>query len=244
MTRAARPVSKAAGNRGIILALSVALMFLVITTPAFAHHPGAKLDQIMGSKEKYFQAIDRKAPDFTLRNSDGRTVKLSDFRDRIIILNFIYTKCPDVCPLHAEKIAEIQSMINTTPMRDLVKFITITTDPKNDSLEVLKAYGPIHGLDQSNWSFLTTGSSQRNDATRKLAESYGHRFVKTADGYQTHGIITHIIDQGGRWAANFHGLRFEPVNMALYINGLTNKRLPTEKMGAKTFWDRIKGFFQ
>lgn len=200
----------------------VALALLTIAAPSYAHHPGENLDAVMGSKEKFFQAIDRAAPDFSLRNADDKTVKLSDFQDKIVVLNFVYTSCPDICPLHAEKIAEVQGLINSTPMRDLVQFITVTTDPKNDTVEALKSYGPTHGLEPSNWSFLTTRPNQRNDETRKLAEAYGHKFVKTDNGYQAHGVVTHIIDRGGRWAANFHGLRFAPVNMVLYINGLTN----------------------
>uniref|UniRef100_UPI0013D81A57 SCO family protein n=2 Tax=Pseudomonadota TaxID=1224 RepID=UPI0013D81A57 len=73
-----------------------------------------------------------------------------------VVLHFIYTSCPDVCPLHAEKIAEIQKMVNSTPMKDQVVFTSITTDPSKDTPDVLKAYGPAHGLDPVNWLFLTT----------------------------------------------------------------------------------------
>jgi hypothetical protein len=42
------------------------------------------------------------------------------------------------------------------------------------------------------------------------------------DGYQVHGVVTHVIDREGRWQANFHGLKFEPTNLVLYINALVN----------------------
>lgn len=44
----------------------------------------------------------------TLENAEGRVVDLQDLRAKVVVLHFIYPSCPDVCPLHAERIAEIQ----------------------------------------------------------------------------------------------------------------------------------------
>src|SRR3546814_15210714 len=76
----------------------------------------------------------------------------------------------------------MQAMVNQTPMNDQVQFITITTDPANDTPDVLREYGLAHGLDPVNWAFLTTAPDQPEDATRRLAEAYGHRFDKTEGG--------------------------------------------------------------
>ncbi len=228
--------------RGIQLILALAIL-LTHTSTAIAHHPGADLDKVMGSKEKFFQPIDRKSPDFVLRDVGGRIVKLDDLREKIVILNFIYTKCPDVCPLHAEYLSKVQSMINQTPMKGMVRFVSITTDPVNDTADGLKAYGEIHGSDRVNWSYLTTTSGQPEDTTRKLAEDFGHKFTKTGDDYQVHSVVTHVIDREGRWAANFYGLRFNPVNLVLYVNGLTNNPNVSQKEKPQDLWDRLKGLF-
>lgn len=126
---------------------TVLFAVLALAAPALANHPGDNLDEVMGGKEEYFQAIDKPAPPFALRDARGDAVTLDAFSDKVVILHFIYTGCPDVCPLHAEKLAEVQAMINQSPMKDMVQFITITTDPVNDTPEVLEAYGPAHGLD-------------------------------------------------------------------------------------------------
>ncbi len=222
--------------------LSAVLFVLTFTVPASAHHSGTNLDEVMGDKEKYFQAIDKAAPPFELAGAEGRPVRLRDFRDKIVVLHFIYASCPDVCPLHAEKIAEIQDLIKLTPMKDMVQFITITTDPANDMPEIMKGYGPAHGLDPSNWIFLTRQPDQPEDVTRKLASAYGLEFTKTEDGMQMHGVVTHVIDRGGRLAAKFHGLRFEPVNMVLYINGLTNAQAAKQPKD-RSLWERVKDWF-
>tara|TARA_R110000787_G_scaffold89257_2_gene189055 strand:- start:1017 stop:1709 length:693 start_codon:yes stop_codon:yes gene_type:complete len=222
----------------------VLLALLAPAMPASAHHPGVDLDEVLGSKDEYFQAIDKPAPHFVLRDTRGAAVMLDAFSDKVVILHFVYAGCPDVCPLHAEKLAEVQAMINQSPMKDMVQFISVTTDPANDTPEVLEAYGPAHGLDPANWTFLTTRPEQSEDGTRTLAEAFGHRFAKTDDGYQTHGVVTHVIDRAGRWAANFHGLRFKSLNLVLYVNGLTNKAPSPPSVTPKPGWrERLKGLF-
>ena len=135
-------------------------------------------------------------------------------------------------------------MINQSPMKDMVQFITITTDPVNDTPEVLEAYGPAHGLDPANWTFLTTRPDQSEDATRTLAEAFGHRFTISEGGFQTHGVVTHVIDRTGRWAANFYGLQFQSLNLLLYVNGLTNNAPAPPAVTPKPgWWERLKGVF-
>jgi protein SCO1/2 len=119
-------------------------------------------------------------------------------------------------------IADIQKKINITPMKDRVQFLSITTDPAKDTPDVLKAYGPAHGLDPSSSMFLTTRSGAPEDTTRKLAEKYNLRFEPVENGQQMHGIVTHVIDRGGRFAAKFHGLRFDPLNWFTTSTALTN----------------------
>ncbi|TIP25762.1 MAG: SCO family protein [Mesorhizobium sp.] len=208
-------------NRRALLAAMAAVAAAAL--PAYAHHPGADLDRLMGSEEKYFQAIDApSAPRFELADAEGNSVRLSDFSDKVVVLNFVFASCTDVCPLHSDLIARVQAMVNETPMKDMVQFLTVTTDPAADTPEVMKAYGEAHGLDPSNWTFLTTREGEADDATRRLSEEYNVRFDPLEGGQQMHGVVTHVIDRGGRFAAKFHGLRFDPLNLVMYVNGLTN----------------------
>lgn len=226
----------------MILALAL-LTFAIGMSPSAtrADHPGADLDEVMQQKEKYFQPVDAPSPNFELVDADGNPVNLSDFAENIVVLNFIFASCLSDCPLHSEKIAQVQQLINASPMKEIVRFVSITTDPQNDVPDVLDNYGELHGLDSTNWIFLTTRNSQSEDHTRQLAGEYGLDFARTDNGQQMHGVVTHVIDRSGRLAARFHGLRFEPLNMVLYINGLTNRH---SKHSQKTgIWARIKDWF-
>ena len=228
--------------RSIAFGLSILGLAIAFGATASAH----SLDEVeaeTSQREKYFQPIDKPAPDFTLRDADGRTYRPADFRGKVVILHFIYTHCPDVCPLHAERLAQIQSMMKQGHMQDQVEFITITTDPSRDTPDIMREYGKAHGLDPANWMFLTTTADEPEDATRRLAQSFGHKFAKEEEGYQMHGIVTHVIDRDGQWRGNFHGLKFEPVNMVVFVNALVNGVHPEHDEQEGGFWGWLKALF-
>ncbi|ORE91778.1 oxidoreductase [Stappia sp. 22II-S9-Z10] len=227
-----------------IAILPALLVALSLATPAMAHHPGENLDEVMGDKEQFFQKIDEPAPPFDLADADGSPVRLSDFADKIVVLNFIFARCTDVCPLHSELVADVQSKINVTPMKDMVQFITVTTDPDVDTPDVLRGYGKAHGLDLDNWTVLTAQPGDAEGATRELAETYNVRFDPLDGGQQMHGVVTHVIDRGGRFAAKFHGLRFDPMNLVLYINGLTNAPARSDGATEAGWWSSIRDLFR
>jgi len=233
MTRTMRLVSQCL----LTLAIGMAL------APVARAHSLDEVEAMIGEKEKYFQPINKPAPDFTLRDADGRVFHLADFRGKVVVLHFIYTHCPDVCPLHAERIAQIQSMVNQAHMQDHVRFITVTTDPSRDTSDVMREYGKAHGLDPTNWLFLTTTADEPEDATRRLAESFGHKFTKDEEGYQMHGVVTHVIDREGLWRANFHGLKFEPVNMLVFVNALVNDVHPEHERQEEGAWGWLRSLF-
>lgn len=224
---------------GWILAFAAAA---ALATAAAAHSL-EELQAKLLEEEKYFQPDDKEAPTFTLGNADGKVFRLADFRGKVVVLHFIYASCPDVCPLHADRISEIQRMVNRTPMKDRVQFISISTDPEHDTPEILRGYGPAHGLDDANWVFLTTRPDQPADLTRKLVEAYGHKFARTENGQLAHGVVTHVIDKEGRWRANFYGLEFASVNLIRFVNALTNDVQRLHHHAEKGFWDRLREFF-
>jgi len=193
----------------------------ILAGPVSAHSL-EELGTQLSATEKYFQPVGLTTPDFALEDAAGRDVRMSDFRDKVVVLYFIYTTCGDVCPLHSVLIAQLQTMINQTPVKDRVAFVSITTDPQNDKGSVLTEYGESQGLDPVNWTFLTSGADQPEDTTRKIAKAYGLEFTETPDGAQMHGIVTHVIDRKGQLRGRFHSLRFDPVTLVTFVNALVN----------------------
>ena len=194
--------------------------WLLIVFHATAHTTEEVLDQIRQS-EPYLQITDSVAPDFVLEDAAGRKIGLADYRGKAVVLNFIYARCKDACPLHSVLLAKVQAQVNATLMRDQVQFVTIATDTEDAAAtaEVMRGHGKIHGLDPANWVFLYRGSGAPNSGIN-IAKAYGLEFTPTPDGDQMHGVVTHVIDQQGVMRARFHGLKFQPFHLTAFVNTL------------------------
>ncbi|MEQ8249583.1 MAG: SCO family protein [Alphaproteobacteria bacterium] len=203
-------------------AVAVAILCSALAVPlTAAAHSLEDVEQQQLRREPYVEIVNRPAPAFVFEDSTGREVSLADFKGKVVILYFIYATCPDVCPLNTQKVVEIQERVNLTPMLDQVQFIAITTDPANDTPEVLEQYMTDHAVDRRNYIFLTSGAD-RAEATRELAEQYRLAFTLADDGYQVHGAVTNVIDREGNLRARYHGLDFNTTNVVLFVNALIN----------------------
>ncbi len=100
---------------------------------------------------------------FVLTKQDGEPVHFGK-DDRPVIVNFIYTRCPDICPLLTTKMAQIQKRI---PAEDAL-LMSISVDPNYDTPAVLHQYGSNFDADFERWYFLTGEESQ----TRAVVESF------------------------------------------------------------------------
>jgi protein SCO1/2 len=173
-------------------------------------------------QDRYIQMVNYEAPGFALEDPHGRKVSLADFRGKVVILNFIYARCKEACPLHSQLLAKVQDQVNATLMRDQVQFVTIATDTEDAAAtaQVMRGHGKAHGLDPANWVFLFRGAAGAPDAGIKMAKKYGLEFVVVSGKAQMHAVVTHVIDQQGIMKARFHSLRFKPEHLTAFVNTL------------------------
>ncbi|NMG75653.1 SCO family protein [Aromatoleum diolicum] len=94
--------------------------------------------------------------DTLLLTQDGRQVKFySDvLKDRVVLLNVVFTNCKDACPLITRKLKEVRAALGE-PLASKVHFISISSDPEKDSPQALKAFAAKNEADNPNWTFLT-----------------------------------------------------------------------------------------
>lgn len=79
-------------------------------------------------------------PSVTLENLEGKPVNLADTtRDKLTLLFFGYTHCPDVCPIHMTSIAAVLHAFDWS-RRDSIRVVFVTTDPERDTTERLKEW--------------------------------------------------------------------------------------------------------
>src|SRR2546423_1595885 len=85
------------------------------------------------------------APDFTLTDGvTGRAVTLSAQRGQIVALTFLYTSCPDVCPLTAARFRAAQAELQADASR--VTFMAVSVDPDRDTPQAGGNFSAAHGL--------------------------------------------------------------------------------------------------
>lgn len=145
------------------------------------------------------------APDFALLSSDDVEVELSSLRGKVVVVAFIYTWCPDVCPLLTDKMAWIQEELGTSFGKD-VAFVSITFDPERDTTAVLSDYADAFDADPAGWFFLTGDVA----AVRRVATDYGVVTIPGTDGAIGHNLLTTLIDRHGRMRVQYTGFRFDP----------------------------------
>ena len=91
-----------------------------------------------------FQAIDvTGAPmggELRLTDHNGKPRALADFRGKVVLVNFGYTQCPDVCPTTMAEMAAVMQALG--PQADQVQVLFVTVDPERDTQELLSQYVP------------------------------------------------------------------------------------------------------
>jgi len=140
--------------------------------------------------------------EFALTNQHGKTVSAADLRGKVWIANIVFTRCAGPCPLMTKAMKEIQD--STDPR---VRLVTLTTDPDNDTPEVLKRYGEKFGVDFNRWSFLTGSKDQIarlavNGLKLVAQEKPAAERESPADLF-IHSTLFVIVDQAGNLRAAY-----------------------------------------
>ncbi|MCH7745569.1 MAG: SCO family protein [Chloroflexi bacterium] len=91
------------------------------------------------------------ATPFELTDQFGQTVSLSDYKGKVTLLTFLYTNCPDVCPVVTSQLRTAREMLGS--IADEVAFVAISLDPERDSVEAARAFSDSWDM-TGKWAFL------------------------------------------------------------------------------------------
>lgn len=135
-----------------------------------------------------------KAYNFSLINSHGHRVTLSDSAGKVRLIAFIYTRCTTVCPIVTSQMVQLQSSLaNQGMFRNHVELISITIDPSYDTESVLQRYQKEFRIPSSGWELLT---GQRSSIDQTLKQ-YGIYAVKVSSTQYVHSVAEFLIDGKG-----------------------------------------------
>ena len=143
-------------------------------------------------------------PDVTLTNQFDETIRLWDFRGRVLVVTFIYTRCPlpEFCPRLMRNVQELRRTLESRPeLLASIHTLTVTIDPAFDTPDVLRKYASAvlgAGLTFDRIDF-ATGEPQQ---IAILAASLGLRY-EPASGQIVHSMMTSIVGSDGRLVKQF-----------------------------------------
>jgi len=148
-----------------------------------------------------------RAPEGAVLESDGTAHRLSEFTTgKVTLFSFIYTYCSDAkgCPLAYETLHTLKKTIEQDPaLRDKVRFVSMSFDPRNDTPETMRLYGDAEMRDRKGlrWHFLTSRSGKE---LAPLLDGFGQDVSVAQDqpaGQRvpvlSHMLKVYLIDAGG-----------------------------------------------
>jgi len=132
------------------------------------------------------------APDFQLKDQLGNSISLAQFKGKPVVLTFLYTHCPDVCPLTAEKLhATMQSLGQNAQQ---VAVLAVSMDPKGDTAVAAQNFSKVHKMGDY-WHFLLGA----HDELAPVWASYSvDAQAATSSGTVSHSSAIYVIDKQGR----------------------------------------------
>ena len=116
-----------------------------------------------------------KVDDFNLINQNGNIVTQDNYKDKIYVVDFFFTRCPSICPIMTDNLVKVQ---NHFIKDDNIMLLSISVTPNIDSVSVLKNYSQKKGVIDSKWN-ITTGNKKH---IYNLARKSYFAVVEQGDG--------------------------------------------------------------
>jgi protein SCO1/2 len=134
----------------------------------------------------------RTAPDFRLRDQFGKQVSLSHFKGKAVVVTFLYTHCPDICPVISDKLYMV--MQNLGKNASGVAVLAVSMDPKGDTIASALNFSKVHKM-LNYWHFLVG----THDELSPVWSDYSvDAQAATSAGVVTHSSFIYVIDKDGR----------------------------------------------
>jgi protein SCO1/2 len=139
-------------------------------------------------------------PEFNLINQDSMVVNNEVLEDNIYLVDYFFTSCPSICPIVKKNLLTVYEAYKDEP---LLKMVSISMDPKRDSVKVLKRYASNLEVNHDQWWFLTGDKDEIMD----LAPSFfivAYEDQSVPGGFDHSGKVV-LVDKKGHVRAFAEG---------------------------------------
>tara|TARA_B100001540_G_scaffold21409_1_gene17639 strand:+ start:560 stop:1237 length:678 start_codon:yes stop_codon:yes gene_type:complete len=173
------------------------------------YSPSMVSDELVEEEVRYVKKYHR-ISDFSLLNQNGNNVTQEDYKNKIYVADFFFTTCPDICPIMTGNMLYLQENLKDTN----VMLASFSVTPKIDTVEVLKEYSTLKGVDDSRWNLMTGDKKQIYDLARK-----SYLVAKAIPDGKNHGMIHTenfvLVDRDKRIRGYYDGTNIEDMDKLL-----------------------------
>ena len=173
------------------------------------YSPSMVSDELVEEDLRYVKKYHR-ISDFSLLNQNGNNVTQEDYKNKIYVADFFFTTCPDICPIMTGNMLYLQENLKDTN----VMLASFSVTPKIDTVEVLKEYSNLKGVNDSRWNLMTGDKKQIYDLARK-----SYLVAKAIPDGKNHGMIHTenfvLVDRDKRIRGFYDGTNIEDMNKLL-----------------------------
>jgi protein SCO1/2 len=173
--------------------------------------------------------------DYRMRDRQEREVRLTDYRGKPLLVNFIYTGCFQICP---NSTLALRNAVNAMRERfgtDQFRVVSIGFDQPTDTPAALRSYAAQRRIDDPNWEFL----SPRREDVGALARDFGFHYVATPGGFD-HTLQVSILDAEGRIQRQVVGDAFTADALGEPLRQLIAGRLLDDAFSLGGLLDRVR----
>lgn len=209
--------------------------------PSAAHEPAAGAIATPGLDSETAlrasqDAVGRTPDDYTLRDREGRPVRLSDYYGRPLLVSFIYTGCYHICPASTQVLRQAVRAMHKRFGDRQFNVVTIGFNQPEDSPAALKAFATAQRVAEPNWEFLSPDAAD----VAALSRDFGFTYAATRGGFD-HILQVTILDAEGRVFRQVYGDSFTAEKLGEPLKQLlTGVRIVDGGVGIKDLIDRVR----
>ncbi len=140
----------------------------------------------------------RLIPPVVLEDQDGRAFRINDYRGRLLVVDFFYTRCIDICPVLNQAMADLRDVLAVRSGDGDVRLLSISFDPGFDTSEALNNYARVFDADGDGWRMARIRDPSQMGA---LLDSFGVVAIPDGRGGFEHNGAIHVVGRDGRLRA-------------------------------------------
>ncbi len=110
-------------------------------------------------------------PSFKMIDENGEELQSEELKGTPYVASFLFTRCPDICPMVAQKVSELQNQLQRGRLP--VRLVSFTVDPKYDRPAQLLEYGKRFSARPGVWRFLTSHEGKHEDYLQFIETTFG-----------------------------------------------------------------------